>query len=96
MSARLTAVVAACALTAASAGVVAAALAIRQIAANFELVQLAPNVYAFISNNTTHDWEDGNVTVILGTEAVAVIDAPAGHLAHQQPGVYSHLESLVN
>jgi cyclase len=53
----------------------------QEIAPNFTLEQLANNVYAFISNNTTHTWEDGNTTVILGDNCVAVVDAPANYLA---------------
>jgi cyclase len=74
---------AACVLLGLTATATAAALAAKQIATNFEREQLAPNVYAFISNNTTHDWEDGNVTVIIGSEAIAVVDAPAGYLTRQ-------------
>ena len=48
---------------------------------DLEIDQLAPNVYAFISNNTTHDWEDGNTTVIIGDDGVAVIDAPSTYLS---------------
>ena len=55
-------------------------LRIQNIAPNFTLEQLATNVYAFISNNTTHTWEDGNTTVILGDSCVAVVDAPANYL----------------
>jgi cyclase len=58
-----------------------APLAIRQIAPNFTLEQLTPNIYAFVSNNTTHAWEDGNTTVIIGDDGVAVIDAPATYLS---------------
>jgi glyoxylase-like metal-dependent hydrolase (beta-lactamase superfamily II) len=53
----------------------------QHIAPNFDLEQLAPNVYAFVSNNTTHDWEDGNATVVIGDDGVAVIDAPAAYLS---------------
>jgi cyclase len=58
-----------------------APLRVEKIAPNFTLEQLAPNVYAFISNNTTHAWEDGNTTVIVGDRCVAVVDAPANYLA---------------
>lgn len=51
------------------------------IDADFEMDQLAPNIYAFVSNNTTHDWEDGNTTVVIGEKAVAVIDAPSTYLS---------------
>jgi glyoxylase-like metal-dependent hydrolase (beta-lactamase superfamily II) len=53
----------------------------QQIAPNFTLEQLATNVYAFISNNTTHTWQDGNTTVVVGDRCVAVVDAPANYLA---------------
>jgi cyclase len=56
-------------------------LRVEKIAPNFTLEQLAPNVYAFISNNTTHTWEDGNTTVVVGDRCVAVVDAPAGYLS---------------
>jgi cyclase len=55
-------------------------LSVQHVATNFDLVQLAPNVYAFVSNNTTHTWEDGNVTVVIGADAIAVVDAPAAYL----------------
>lgn len=64
-------------------GAAAAALSSQHVGMNFDLERLAPNVYAFISNNTTHAWEDGNVTVVIGSEAIAVIDAPAGYLTRQ-------------
>jgi cyclase len=48
---------------------------------DLEVDQLAPNVYAFISNNTTHAWEDGNTTVIIGNDSVAVVDAPSTYLS---------------
>jgi cyclase len=54
---------------------------VNHIDVDFELDQLAPNVYAFVSNNTTHDWEDGNTTVIIGDDAVAVVDAPSTYLS---------------
>src|SRR5579863_3186687 len=53
----------------------------QQIAPNFTLEQLATNVYAFISNNTTHTWQDGNTTVVIGDRCVAVVNAPANYLA---------------
>jgi cyclase len=52
----------------------------QEIAPHFKLEQLAPNVYAFISNNTTHTWEDGNSTVVVGDTCAAVVDAPANYL----------------
>jgi cyclase len=54
---------------------------VNHIDVDFELDQLAPNVYAFVSNNTTHDWEDGNTAVIIGDNAVAVVDAPSTYLS---------------
>jgi cyclase len=54
---------------------------VNHIDVDFEMDQLAPNVYAFVSNNTTHDWEDGNTTVIIGEDAVAVVDAPSTYLS---------------
>ena len=57
------------------------AVRVTHIDVDFEMDQLAPNVYAFISNNTTHDWEDGNTTVIIGDDAVAVVDAPSTYLS---------------
>jgi glyoxylase-like metal-dependent hydrolase (beta-lactamase superfamily II) len=54
---------------------------VSRVDVDFEIDQLAPNVYAFISNNTTHDWEDGNTTVIIGDEGVAVVDAPSTYLS---------------
>ena len=58
-------------------------LRVERIDVDFEMDQLAPNVYAFISNNTTHDWEDGNTTVIIGDDAVAVVDAPSTYLSRR-------------
>jgi cyclase len=60
-----------------------AALEHWQVAPHFDVDRLAPNVYAFIADNTTHDWEDGNVTVVIGDDGVAVIDAPAGYLSRR-------------
>jgi cyclase len=57
------------------------AMRVNHIDVDFELDQLAPNIYAFVSNNTTHDWEDGNTTVIIGDDAVAVVDAPSTYLS---------------
>lgn len=54
---------------------------VNHIDADFELDQLAPNIYAFVANNTTHDWEDGNTTVIIGDDGVAVVDAPSTYLS---------------
>ena len=55
----------------------------RQIAPDFRLEQVAPNVYAFISNNTTHLVEDGNTTVILTEKGVVVVDAPTTYLSER-------------
>lgn len=56
----------------------------RQIAPDFRLEQVAPNVYAFISNNTTHHLvEDGNTTVILTEKGVVVVDAPTTYLSER-------------
>lgn len=55
----------------------------RQIAPNFRLEQVAANVYAFISNNTTHLVEDGNTTVILTQRGVVVVDAPSTYLSEK-------------
>jgi cyclase len=54
---------------------------VQHLDADLEIDQLAPNVYAFVSNNTTHDWEDGNTTVIIGDTGVAVVDAPSTYLS---------------
>lgn len=61
----------------------AAPLQVKQISPQFTLEQIAPDVYAFISNNTTHDWEDGNSVAIVGDRCVAVVDAPATYLSKQ-------------
>jgi glyoxylase-like metal-dependent hydrolase (beta-lactamase superfamily II) len=55
----------------------------RQIAPDFRLEQVAPNVYAFISNNTTHLVEDGNTTVIVTQRGVVVVDAPSTYLSER-------------
>lgn len=60
---------------------IGAPLATRHVGMNFDLEQLTPNVYAFISNNTTHDWEDGNTLVVVGDDGVVVVDAPAAYLS---------------
>jgi glyoxylase-like metal-dependent hydrolase (beta-lactamase superfamily II) len=57
------------------------AIRVNHIDVDFEMDQLAPNIYAFVANNTTHDWEDGNTTVIIGEDAVAVVDAPSTYLS---------------
>lgn len=61
--------------------VLKAPMRVNHFEVDFEMDQLAANVYAFIANNTTHDWEDGNTTVIIGNDAVAVIDAPSTYLS---------------
>jgi len=55
----------------------------QQIAPEFRLEQIAPNIYAFVSNNTTQSCEDGNTTVIITDEGVAVVDAPSTYLSEQ-------------
>ncbi len=65
----------------AAAAPLSAPIQVRQIAPDFRLEQIAPNVYAFISNNTTHFWEDGNTTVIITSEGVVVVDAPTTYLS---------------
>jgi cyclase len=61
--------------------VMSAPLTTNQVAPDLKVEQLASNVFAFISNNTTHDWEDGNTTVIIGDDGVAVVDAPTAYLS---------------
>jgi cyclase len=60
---------------------VAGPIHVNHVDVDLEIDQLAPNVYAFVSNNTTHDWEDGNTTVIIGDDGVAVVDAPSTYLS---------------
>jgi len=55
----------------------------RQIAPDFRLEQVEANVYAFISNNTTHLVEDGNTTVIVTERGVVVVDAPSTYLSEK-------------
>jgi glyoxylase-like metal-dependent hydrolase (beta-lactamase superfamily II) len=55
----------------------------RQIAPDFRLEQMAANVYAFVSNNTTQYVEDGNTTVILTQKGVVVVDAPSTYLSER-------------
>ena len=55
----------------------------RQIAPDFRLEEIAPNIYAFVSNNTTSSCEDGNTTVIITDEGVVVVDAPSTYLSDQ-------------
>jgi cyclase len=68
-----------------------APLRVDRIAANFTLEQLAPTVFAFVSNNTTHTWEDGNAVAVIGDTCVVVIDAPAGYLATRHLAAIEHL-----
>jgi glyoxylase-like metal-dependent hydrolase (beta-lactamase superfamily II) len=58
-------------------------LSSQQIAPDFRVEQLATNVYAFISNNTTHLVEDGNTTVIITQKGVVVVDAPSTFLSEK-------------
>ncbi len=55
----------------------------QQIAPDFRLEQVAPNVYAFISNNTTNFVEDGNTSVIVTQKGVVVVDAPTTYLSER-------------
>jgi cyclase len=66
-------------------------LRVDRIAANFTLEQLAPTVFAFVSNNTTHTWEDGNAVAIIGNTCVVVVDAPASYLAKRHLAAIQHL-----
>jgi glyoxylase-like metal-dependent hydrolase (beta-lactamase superfamily II) len=60
-----------------------AALETRQLAPDFRWERLAPDVYAFVSNNTTHFWEDGNTTIVVTKDGVIVIDAPTTYLSRR-------------
>ena len=55
----------------------------QQLASDFRLEEIAPNIYAFVSNNTTRSCEDGNTTVIITDEGVVVVDAPSTYLSEQ-------------
>jgi glyoxylase-like metal-dependent hydrolase (beta-lactamase superfamily II) len=55
----------------------------QQIAPDFRLEEIAPNIYVFVSNNTTQSCEDGNTTVIVTDEGVVVVDAPSTYLSEQ-------------
>lgn len=55
----------------------------KQIAPDFRLEQVAPNVYAFVANNSTHLVEDGNTTVIVTEKGVVVVDAPSTYLSEK-------------
>jgi glyoxylase-like metal-dependent hydrolase (beta-lactamase superfamily II) len=60
-----------------------APLRTEQIDPDFQLVQISADVYAFVSNNTTHDWEDGNTTVIVTNEGVVVVGASTSYLSRR-------------
>jgi len=70
-----------------TAGAVSAAeqhlLMSQQLAPDFRLEEIGPNIYAFVSNNTTRSCEDGNTTVIITDEGVVVVDAPSTYLSEQ-------------
>src|SRR5215470_14330436 len=70
-------------ITPCSATSVSPLLMSRQIAPDFRLEQVAPNVYAFVSNNTTQYVEDGNTTVILTQKGVVVVDASSTYLSER-------------
>jgi cyclase len=55
----------------------------QQIAPDFRLEQIAPNIYAFVSDNTTDSCEDGNTTIIITDDGVVVVDAPSTYLSEQ-------------
>lgn len=55
----------------------------KQIAPDFKLLRIAPDVYAFIAGNTTHLIEDGNTTVVVTSEGVVVVDASSTHLSRR-------------
>ncbi len=55
----------------------------QQLAPDFRLEQIAPDIYAFVSNNTTRSCEDGNTTVIITDKGVVVVDAPSTYLSEQ-------------
>jgi len=55
----------------------------QQIAPDFRLEEIAPNIFAFVSNNTTDSCEDGNTTIIITDEGVVVVDAPSTYLSEQ-------------
>ncbi len=46
-----------------------------------EPAEVAPGVFVFSPGNTTDDFVDGNTTVVIGTHAVLVVDAPSVRLA---------------
>jgi cyclase len=55
----------------------------QQLTSDFRLEEIAPDIYAFVSNNTTRSCEDGNTTVIITDEGVVVVDAPSTYLSEQ-------------
>ena len=55
----------------------------QQLAPDFRLEEIAPNIDVFVSNNTTRSCEDGNTTVIITDEGVVVVDAPSTYLSEQ-------------
>ena len=55
----------------------------QQLAPDFRLEQIAPDIYAFVSNNTTRSCEDGNTTILITDEGVVVVDAPSTYLSEQ-------------
>lgn len=58
--------------------VLAASLASAQVP-----TEVAPGIFAFTPNNTTDGLPDGNATVIIGSKAVLVIDAPSVRLSRE-------------
>jgi cyclase len=55
----------------------------QQVAPDFRLEEIVPNIYAFVSNNTTRSCEDGNTTIIITDDGVVVVDAPSTYLSEQ-------------
>jgi glyoxylase-like metal-dependent hydrolase (beta-lactamase superfamily II) len=45
--------------------------------------EVAPGIFAFTPNNTTDGLPDGNATVIIGSKAVLVVDAPSVRLSRE-------------
>jgi len=45
--------------------------------------EIAPGIFAFTPNNTTDFFPDGNTTVIIGSKAVLVVDAPSVRLSRE-------------
>src|SRR5690348_16693983 len=70
----------------ASCAVVVGALcggAAAQTAPTTQPVEVAPGVFAFITGNTTDELVDGNTTIVIGTKAVLVVDAPSVRLSSE-------------